>query len=489
MLTYLVVCITIYLLFKILRAPCSADATGYLLVSCIMPLPVYMVGRSADASVFPTDVCLLAYIAANGIPAWRYVIERRALTAGIGTLVGLSILATFSGVFNFLFVDAAPLKFYAFTIFKFWEFALLATVLIVSRPNAEQLRRICTIVVVGILIYEVLHALHISGIVQLSGEKYFGPRATEYDTGEMRAAPFSDVTGWFLTSYRGVIGGTASISAWLSLMIFEAYRGKIKVMAAAATILSVFSVLATSSRSDIAGLAAAAIVFALCAPPRQWKVYAGAIVVVAGLYVAYLTFVLPSAERTTAMTRISELWNPALRAEGSYDDRSSDRASLIKYLPEHPREFLIGVGPGNFHWYQSQRITYNFSGHNSYLHWTAELGVGGLFLLIAWCSSVCLYAMKRLRSELPICQLAARTCLALVAGRMIAAWGSETLFGTEGMVPYSTYFVGVVYLLASVAWSPLCSRPSRYRVGVPAVSRPVSLSAGAVTVANDRFSF
>jgi hypothetical protein len=477
MLTYLVLCITAYLLFKILRAPCSADATGYLLVSCIMPLPVYMVGRSADASVFPTDVCLLAYIAVNGTPAWRYVIERRALSAGVGALVGLSILATCSGVFNFLFIDTTPLKFYAFTIFKFWEFALLATVLIVSRPNAEQLRRICTIVLVGILIYEVLHALHISGIVQLSGEKYFGPRAAEYDAGEMRAAPFSDLTGWFLTSYRGVIGGTASISAWLSLMIFEAYRGKIKVMAAAAAILSVFSVLATSSRSDIAGLGAAAIVFALCAPPRRWRAYVGAMIAIAGLYAAYLSFFLPPAERTTAMTRMSELWNPALRAEGSYDDRSADRASLIKYLPEHPRELLIGVGPGNFHWYQSQKITYNFSGHNSYLHWTAELGIGGLFLLTAWCISVCQYAMKRLRSELPICQLAACTLLALVAGRMAAAWGSETLFGTEGMVPYSMYFVGVVYLLASVAWVPLCSSSSRFRQGVSAASRPVSLSA------------
>ena len=114
---------------------------------------------------------------------------------------------------------------------------------------------------------------------------------------EMRYAPFSDRTAWFLTSSRVVVGGTASISAWFSLMVFEAYRGKIKVVAAAAAILSVFSVLATSSRSDIAGLAVAAIVFALCAPPRRWKAYVCAAIVAAGLYAAYLTFFLGPEER------------------------------------------------------------------------------------------------------------------------------------------------------------------------------------------------
>ena len=124
------------------------------------------------------------------------------------------------------------------------------------------------------------------------GEEYFGPRAEDFDSGDMRAAPFSDRTGWFLTSYRIVIGGTASINAFFSLMVFEAYRGKIKVAAAVAAILSVFSVLATSSRSDIAGLAVAAIVFALCSPVRRWKLYVCAAIAVAGLYATYLTVCL-----------------------------------------------------------------------------------------------------------------------------------------------------------------------------------------------------
>jgi O-antigen ligase len=123
---------------------------------------------------------------------------------------------------------------------------------------------------------------------------------------------------------------------------------------------------------------------------------------------------------------------------------------MLNYLPEHPRELLIGVGPGNFHWYQAQRITINFFGHNSYLHWTGELGIGGFLLLLTWCFSVCLYAKRQLRSELLICHLAACTCLALVTGRMVAGWGAESLFGTEGMGYYSLYFVGVVYLLISV---------------------------------------
>jgi hypothetical protein len=58
---------------------------------------------------------------------------------------------------------------------------------------------------------------------------------------------------------------------------------------------------------------------------------------------------------------------------------------------------------------------------------------------------------KRLRNQNRICQLAARTGLALVAGRMVAGWGAESLFGTDGMGNYSLFFVGVVYLLVSVA--------------------------------------
>jgi hypothetical protein len=412
-----------------------------------MPLPVYMIGRSVNAAVFPIDVCLLAYIVAHGRPALTYAIERRALATGVVALFGLSILATFSGVFNVFFVDPDPLRLYAFTIVKFWEYALLGMILIASRPDAAQLRNICAIVLAGILVYEIVHALHLSGVVPLSGAEYFGPRAKDIEG----TVPFSDRTAWFLAAPRVVVGGTASINVWFSLMVFEAYKGTIKAVAAAAAILSVFSVLATTSRSDIAGLAVATIVFILYAPPRRWKAYACAVIVVAGLYRAHLAFFPPSADETTATNRISELWNPELRAAGSYADRSSDRTSLLGYLSKHPTKLLFGVGPGNFRWYRAQGITKNAFGHNSYLHWAGELGIGGFLLVLVWCFSVCLYAKKWLRSQHRICQLAARTCLAVVTGRMVAAWGAESLFGTDGMGYYSLFFVGVVYLLASIA--------------------------------------
>jgi O-antigen ligase len=450
MLTYAVLCITAFLVLKIVSPPHQADAAGYLLVSSLIPLPVYIIGNSAQAAVFPIDVCLLAYLTVHGLPALFYVIEHKALSAGLGVLFAFSILVTCSGALNFFFVDPDPLKFYAFTIVKFWEYALLGMVLIASRPDSTQLRKICTVVLAGILVYEILHVLHISGVVPLSGEKYYGVQAAEFNAGEMRYAPFSDRTAWFLTTSRIVVGGTASISAWLSLMIFEAYRGRIRVVAAAAAILSAFSVLATGSRSDIAGLAISASVFFFWAPPRRWKVYLCAAIAVASLYAGYLTFFLPLEEQTVAITRMSELWNSELRAEGSYADRSYDRRKLLTYLPEHPRELLIGAGPGNFHVYVTRGITKNFFGHNSYLHWTGELGIGGILLLLAWCLSVCLYAKKRLRSRNRILQLAARTCLAIVAGRMVAAWGAESLFGTQGMGNYSLFFVGVVYLLVSI---------------------------------------
>lgn len=447
MLTYLVLCISAYLVWEIVRAPRRADAVGYLVVSALIPLPVCIVGNSAQAAVFAIDVCLVAYIAAHGRSTWCYVVEHRALYAGVGALFGFSILASCSGAFNFIYVDSAPLKFYAFTIVKFWEYAFLATILIASNPTSKQLRSACTTLLAGILVYEALHALHISGVLPLSGEQYFGPRAAEIS--EMSAAPFSDRTGWFLASYRGAISGTASISVWFSVMVFEAYHGKLKVAAFIACILSVFSIFAVSDRSDIAGLAVSALMFALCSSPRRWKAYVGVAVAFVGLYAAYLTLVLNAAHRAAAIERISELWNPELRAEGSYADRSHDREALLQYLPDHPADLVIGVGPGNFHRYVADRVAINFMAHNSYLQWTAELGIGGLFLLIAWCLSVSLFGAKLLRSTLPFYQLVGRTCIALVIGTMVAGWGGEYLFGTEGMNCYSLYFVGVVYLLVS----------------------------------------
>ena len=92
----------------------------------LMPLPVYMIGRSVDAAVFPLiHVCLLAYVVAHGRSALHYFIQRKALAVGLGALFGFSILATCSCVFNFLFIDPDALKFYVFSVVKFWEYALL----------------------------------------------------------------------------------------------------------------------------------------------------------------------------------------------------------------------------------------------------------------------------------------------------------------------------------------------------------------------------
>ena len=84
------------------------------------------------------------------------------------------------------------------------------------------------------------------------------------------------------------------------------------------------------------------------------------------------------------------------------------------------------------------------------------------------------YSLKKgLKSQDRICRLAARTCLALVAGRMVAGWGAESLFGTEGMGYYSLFFVGIVYLLASITWVPSRGRVLGVRLRILLASRPV----------------
>jgi O-Antigen ligase len=477
MLTYFALALTGYLVLEIVRAPSCADATGYLLVSGLIPLPVSLVGRSPDAGIFSVDICLLAFILAHGGQVAQHLSARGVLHTGVGVLFCFSILATLSGILNFLLTDPDALKFYAYTIVKFWEYVLLAAALIATRPDGAQLRRACTIVLAGILVYEVLHVLHITGALPLSGEQYFGPRAAEYESlfNLNRAAPFSDRTGWFLTSYRVVVGGTASISAWFSLFLFESSRGMVRFFALAAAVLAGFSVLATSSRSDIVGLGVAVVVFLACSPRRRWRAYASAVVAVACLYTSLLVVLLPREEADIQVTRLRELWSPELRASGSYADRSADRQTMLKYLPENPRNLLIGAGPGNFHWYYVHGITNNFYGHNSYLHWTGELGVGGLVLLLGWCFSVLMLARNRLHVGMGVSQLAALVCLALVAGRIVAAWGAESLFGTESMGPYSLFFVGIVYLLLSIAWVPM--------YGSNTLRQPTSASSAGVKAA------
>jgi hypothetical protein len=46
---------------------------------------------------------------------------------------------------------------------------------------------------------------------------------------------------------------------------------------------------------------------------------------------------------------------------------------------------------------------------------------------------------------------------------MVAAWGAESLFGTQGMGYYSLFFVGVVYLLASIESDGSSSETRRVR--------------------------
>ena len=156
-----------------------------------------MIGRSVNAGVFPIDVCLLAYFVVHGLPALDDAIDHKALSTGVVALFGLSIVATYSGVFNFFFVDTDPLKFYAFTIAKFWEYALLGLVLIANRPDAAQLRKICATVLAGILVLRdsprVAHERHRAA---------FGRRVFRTSCRRRRPqdviVPFSDRTGWFL---------------------------------------------------------------------------------------------------------------------------------------------------------------------------------------------------------------------------------------------------------------------------------------------------
>lgn len=457
MLTYVVYIISAFLVRAIWRAESAADAIGYVLVSALVPLPLIMLGNSADAGIFPIDFCLFAFLFVHGFSSCLRIRDLGALPSSIIILLGLCILASISGLFNFVFVDQAPWTFYGFTVIKFWEYLLLAMALMANRPNQKQLQQICLVLLVGIAVYEILHMLHLSGIVPMSGREYFGPRAANFgvdmDDDQMGsgAAAFSDRTAWFLTSYRVAIAGTASVGACLSCFIFELFEGKMKWIAGTTGVLCFLSVLGTSSRSDIAGILVAAAVFVLCSPLKRWKSYICLGLAVAGLYSILLTVFSSPEQRTEALERMSEFWDPALRSEGDYASRAHDRSVMLNYLPDHPRQFLIGVGPGNYHWLADQRITMNSFGHNSYLHWTGELGIGGLLLLVSWCASVCIYSLVRNSNRNPVNGIAARMALALVVSRIVAAWGAESLFGTQGLGNYSLFFVGALYFLLSVA--------------------------------------
>ena len=83
-----------------------------------------------------------------------------------------------------------------------------------------------------------------------------------------------------------------------------------------------------------------------------------------------------------------------------------------------------------------------------YLSTRIRLGSGGFLLLLTWCFFVCLYATaSRVRSQNRICQLAARICLALVTGRMVAAWARKACLEPGGWVTTACSLSGL----------PICS--------------------------------
>jgi O-antigen ligase len=154
----------------------------------------------------------------------------------------------------------------------------------------------------------------------------------------------------------GVITGFAIVFALLT-------QGKRRLFFAASVFVMTIAILFTFSRGGFLGLIALGFVM-------LWKLGRGKrlkTIFGAALIAGLLLVVLPGGYAK----RISTIFNPEQDETNSAQERKEQMINAANLAIRRP---LVGVGPGNFHFYSIGEM----EAHNAYLEIAVELGWGGL---------------------------------------------------------------------------------------------------------------
>lgn len=432
------------LLWSVVKARSRGEALALVMACGLLTLPLVLVGNSANAAVFAIDVALLLFV----LRFARSLNAGSQHAPGVWALKWLAGLCVVCSLVYALLIDAGPWRFYVFTTVKFLEYLLIAVVMSKVSLDSREVQRVARILIFAVCAYQVTHLLHLFDLLPLSGAEYFGVRATE-----LGDEVFENRQSWFLAAIKASVAGIGSINMWLMIALSSVVQGRLRRLALIGAIMAGVCVLGTTSRSDIAGIATGvgAFVVLLKGTRRvRWLVGTGFAAVAS---VATMLAVWNGSGDEASLVRLQELVDSNARNKGSYADRSSDRVTLPAHLMESPERMMLGSGPGYFRRYRNEGVTINAMGHNSYLHWLGELGIGGVSGVLAWCAVTIVYFARQslIARATSTPATVAPVAVALIVGRAVAAWGAESLFGTDGMGYYSMYMVAAVYLLFVMA--------------------------------------
>lgn len=179
----------------------------------------------------------------------------------------------------------------------------------------------------------------------------------------------------------------------LGLLVFVKYQPpKLRMLIAAAAVMSAFALFLSASRGPMLYAAiTAAVMFVY-----QYKFKAAAVVTGIAVFLAALIyFDAPLRERI-----FTDRGGPS--TESSMGTRVVLWKTAIKGISERP---LLGFGKGNFTKYVKDNVTVPLSStahaHNSYLHYTFNNGLVGLVFLLGFLVSLFRYIYRRSKEYPP----------------------------------------------------------------------------------------
>ncbi len=445
---YLTIALVLWLQVRVWRSSHPAAELESFLCSCLLTIPIVIVGNSASAAIFAIDITFVSILVKK--------LHRSGNAAGVRSdvtssryLAVLALCCAISSVVNY-FVEPENLKFYFFTTVKFTQYSIVSWLIARHYSNRAihdgfrlEPYHFRFFLVLAIL-YHALHLAHLGSILDLSGRAYFGPRIEEV-IAYAGMDPFADRRMYFLTAFTAATGGISTINAFMALHFGTTSRSVVsRRLSNCLFVLSFLSIIGSTSRSDTVGFAVAISVYCVCAlilgKAKTASFPLLTLLVIPLVVVSYWI----ASDDLDSLNKMVELFDDQSREVGTYASRTNDRSAIIAYFADYPPEFLFGSGPGNFRRYGIAGITMNWFGHNSYIHWLGELGTIGFLAFLAWLSNSVWKSLKPIfnHSSSPKDGAAlAAVGLSLLLSRCISAWGTESLLGTDGMGYCSIYLV------------------------------------------------
>lgn len=455
-----------------------------LILSALNGIPLFILGNSANGSIFSIDVVLVAFVVRFG-PSHGHELVSRARARGVlPVFFALAIWTLLCGMMAC--IEEPPVtRFAAYGMARWWMFLVLLIIFFGQELTHDQLIQRFRQLAIVLMAYGCLCVAHQHGAIDLGGDETLGERATE----AIEAAKESQETDLaaghrrFLGMTSANIGSVCAMGMWVPLaLVAIERRSHLAWLLPAALML--WAMVGTWSRSNVLG-AGAGLIFGLGFSLRfltgSSRLAVGAALSgVAALCLLILMLAPRSLETPTIDRYLGTLGEYGAHGGGTGGHRFREHNAILRYLVDHPQTAICGLGANGYRrlmWHGAATMMF---GHNVYLHTLYELGIPGAALLAIWLWHVArLGAIGSLAARFAgdICHRQMTVLVsALLIQRLIAGWGADTLFATEGMLQSNVLLLALTGLPYSTCAAPIISgREHLSHATVP----PAALPGGA----------